>query len=148
MNTLKKKIAGIVLSMAAVATMAIPTVYAGVDNNISYSFLIRGSVENAQVNEGRNRETSNPDDRWKVSLETSAEGKGTITKFWLENYTGKNVSNAYNVQQGKGPVYRPSKTSGCKTYVWLTAENNNTSAKQYQVTGYWDEETGVFENIG
>ena len=123
-----------------------------------FRFIIEGKTEaknyytiisytsNGQCGTDQNRQTGDPADRWKVKLSTSGEGKGTYTTFWLENYDGDNVSKTVDVKQGKGYYYRPSYRSGCKTHVWLTAVNNNFNSNSYEVSGCWDEETGVFKN--
>lgn len=141
-----KKIAGIVLTAISVATLAIPSVYAGMENDFAFKFKVGSFKRNGHCDTERNRQTADPADRWKVELTSSGEGKGTYTTFWLENYDEDNVSETVKVKQGKGYYYRPSKRSGCKTYVYLTAENNNFNSNSYEVRGYWDEETGVFKN--
>ncbi|WP_418588192.1 DUF2712 domain-containing protein, partial [Ruminococcus sp.] len=41
--------------------------------------------------------------------------------------------------------YKRANDNGDHINVYLTAENNNfMSSKTYTVTGYWDEETGVY----
>ena len=141
-----KRVLGMALSIVSIASFAIPSVYAGAENDFAYKFRVGSYCSNGQCNTERNRQTGDSADRWKVKLDTSGEGKGTITTFWLENYDGDNVSQTVNVKQGKGYYYRPSYRSGCKIYVWLTAENNNFNGTSYEVSGYWDEETGVFKN--
>lgn len=141
-----KKFLGMALSVVSIASLTIPSVYAGQENDIAYKFRIGSFHSNGQCGTDQNRQTGDPADRWKVKLSTSGEGKGTYTTFWLENYDGDNVSKTVDVKQGKGYYYRPSYRSGCKTHVWLTAENNNFNSNSYEVSGYWDEETGVFKN--
>lgn len=146
MKNLGKKFLGIALATASIATMAISSVYAGAENDYAYKFKVSSYHNNEHCDISRHRQTADPGDRWKVKLSTSAEGTGTYTRFWLENYDEDNVSQTVDVKQGVGYYYRPSYNSGCKTYVWLTAENNNYNSDSYEVSGYWDEETGVFYN--
>lgn len=141
-----KKIIGLALAILSIATITIPNVFAGEENDNPYGFHIDGWHNNSH-SKSRERYTDDPSDRWKVKLSTTGEGKGTYTTFWLENYTGDNVSKTVDVKQGKGYYYRPSYRKGCRIYVYLTAENNNFNSTTYDVTGYWDEETGVYENV-
>lgn len=75
-----------------------------------------------------------------VQLVSSAEGKGTVTRFWLENEKGDNLCNVVEVTQGRG--YYPQNTyqSACKKRIFLTAENNNYNSDVYRITGTWKEE--------
>lgn len=51
----------------------------------------------------------------------------------------------YNIKQGNSARYKPANDKGDHINVFLTAENNNfCSTKQYMVSGYWDEETGIY----
>lgn len=104
------------------------------------AFTIKAGQANSHSGP-RYRQTKNTNNKWKVKLEKSGEGKGTVTRFWLEKSSGKNVSTTVNVKQGHKPYYTPAYTDASKTYVRLTAENNADTSKTYRVSGYWDEET-------
>ena len=143
-SSLKKKIASICLCTIAVTSMFAFNALAAEDNNIEYKFRIQGSVDNAQEADGRFRSTTDNSNAWKVKLEKSGEGNGTITCFWIEKGNGTNASTKRQVQQGKAARYFAANDKGDNTTVYLTAENNNfASTKQYEVSGYWDEETGI-----
>ena len=92
----------------------------------------------------RNRETSKPKNCWKVRLNHSGEGSGTITRFWLASGTDV-VSDSMNVKQGSGNRYKFAFSSANRSVVRLRACNNNYSANSYNVAGFWDEETGVYK---
>lgn len=91
------------------------------------------------------RQTSNKENPWKVNLtdswECDSHNDGCLTTFWLEHSDGKNVSAAYNVSEKMGAQYYPAYASANKSYVRLTAENNNNNGASYRIRGYWDEET-------
>ncbi|WP_181185383.1 DUF2712 domain-containing protein [Lactiplantibacillus pentosus] len=112
------------------------------NDNHNYSFRIYGLKQNSQ-SAGRYRQTKNYKNNWKVKLASSGEGVHTKSIFWLEKAGGKNISESVKKQQGKGASYRRVKSSfpGGRT-VMLTAQNNNFNGSEFNVSGYWDEETG------
>lgn len=58
---------------------------------------------------------------------------------------GRSASSEYSIKQGDSARYKRANDNGDHINVYLTAENNNfMSSKTYTVTGYWDEETGVY----
>lgn len=77
---------------------------------------------------------------------TSGEGKGTYTRFWLENYDEDNVSDFIKAKQGDAATYEKAYGTASKVTVYLTGENNNFNGDKYNVTGIWDEETGIIIN--
>lgn len=89
----------------------------------------------------RYRQTKDPNNPWKVCLESSGEGKGSITTFWLEIKSGKNVSTGVNVKQGDPAKYSAAYNDANAVTVYLTGQNNNYSSAVYNVSGFWDEET-------
>lgn len=135
----------IFITLMALVLLALPVtniVFAG-DDNISYEFRIPGGSgkPNGQESKGQYRQTSNPENPWKVQLKKSEEGDGTITTFWLEKRNGANVSKTRNAKC-KGPAYYTNAyKSASEVKVYLTAENNNDSGLSYLVSGIWDEET-------
>ncbi|MDF0479540.1 DUF2712 domain-containing protein [Vagococcus sp. PNs007] len=111
------------------------------DDNISFNFRVPSYQSNGHEATGQYRQTTHTDNQWKVKLLKSGEGKGTITKFWLENKNDTNVSKTVNAKQGSGPYYKDAYKSASQINVWLTAENNNFNGDSYNVSGNWDEET-------
>lgn len=145
MNNIKK-IASIIIVLSLMIMFACTTnVFAG-DANHNFSFTVGSYHKNGRNEVGRYRKTTNPNNAWKVQLVQSGEGSGTITRFWLEHYDGENVSDGVNVTQGVGATYSPAYSSASQSTVYLTGENNNYNGASYSVSGYWDEETGVFRN--
>jgi Protein of unknown function (DUF2712) len=130
------------LTSALVLTVSLVGVaghtYASNDNH-GYSFTIKPKHANNYSGE-RYRQTTNTNNKWKVNLRSSGEGKGTLTTFWLDK-SGSRVSNTVNAKQGSGSYYREAYRSASKSYVRLGAENNNYSSGSYTASGYWDEET-------
>lgn len=114
------------------------------DENISFKFNIKSWGGNGQESDGRYRNTPNAECTWKVKLVTSGEGAGKDTTFWLELYDGTNVSGDITATQGGKAIYKEAYSSASKATVYLTGENNNLNGDTYSVSGYWDEETGVY----
>lgn len=143
---LRKKFISIGICLSAAVALMVPSAFATYqNNNIGFSFRIQGSVDNAQEAKKRFRDTKENTNSWKVQMRTSGEGKGTITNFWLENEKGKSASSEYSIKQGDVARYKKANDKGDHTNVLLTAENNNFfSTKTYNVSGYWDEETGIY----
>lgn len=143
---LRKKFISFGICLTAIMALMIPCVFATYqNNNIGFSFRIQGSVDNAQETKKRFRDTTDPSNSWKVQMVTSGEGKGTITNFWLETTNGRSASSEFSIKQGDVARYMKANKRGNHTNVLLTAENNNFfSTKTYNVSGYWDEETGIY----
>lgn len=51
------------------------------DDNHSFSFTMKSKQANSYNAAARYRQTSNPNNKWKVNLQNSAEGAGTISIF-------------------------------------------------------------------
>lgn len=143
---LKKKgkvFAVICCAIIGVTALSVP---ASENNNVSFSFQIGKYHKNGRTAKGRYRSTTNTNDAWKVQLITSGEGNGTYTRFWLENYDEDNVSGMIKAQQGEAATYEKASGKASKATVYLTGENNNFNGDKYNVTGIWDEETGIIIN--
>ena len=115
------------------------------DDNIGWSFTINPYHANS-YSTGRYRQTKSTSNPWKVKLNESGEGKGTITTFWLakqvEPQYWQVASVTKNVKQGeKKATYSGANKSANQSTVSLAAENNNYSANSYTAKGIWDEET-------
>ena len=112
------------------------------DDNHSFSFTMKSKQANSYNAAARYRQTSNPNNKWKVNLQNSAEGAGTISIFWIARADNKKAaSNKYKVAQGTGAHYYNANNNGNQTDVQLAAKNNNNSSKSYKISGVWDEET-------
>lgn len=116
--------------------------FAGNDN-VGFSFTIKAWQGNTRVEDGRYRETANPNNSWKVNLTDSGEGTETITRFWLENFNQDNVSSAIDAVEGSGAHYKEAYGSASQVTCYLTAENNNWNNETYIAYGFWDEETTI-----
>lgn len=136
-----KKVTKLFLAAIIALGVYIPLNTLASDDDIAYKFTIYSYQKNGKEKNGRYRQTSYVDNPWKVRLDSSGEGKGTYTRFWLENASATNVSIEKNVKQGAGAYYTNPYSSANKTDVWLTGENNNYNGKSYTVSGIWDEET-------
>lgn len=110
------------------------------NDNIWFNFRVGANQGNGYTSH-QYRQTTNIHNQWKVNLEHSDEGSGTVSTFWLELDDGTNVTDAHDVKQGSGNHYYDARSSASEKYVHLTAENNNVSGNTYYVNGYWDEET-------
>ncbi|ARM71674.1 hypothetical protein LMxysn_0039 [Listeria monocytogenes] len=114
------------------------------DNNIGFDFKLKPNCANSGSS-SRYRETSSVNNPWKVRLDSSTEGKGTIASFWLGTYdkNGKAITGSaiMNVKQGAKTRYCGAYKVANKNTTYLAAENNNYTSKTYYVDGIWDEET-------
>lgn len=141
---LKKKIMASVFSLAVVGTaFSGSLVNAAKNDNIGFSFRVRANENGSYCFDERTRSTSKPKNCWKVNLAYSEEGKGTVTRFWLAKVTNV-VSDSVNAKQGGAVRYKYAFSSANKSNVRLRACNNNYSTTGYNISGYWDEETGVY----
>lgn len=111
------------------------------DDNIAFTLGIKEYQANSRTS-GRYRETTNPNNKWKVQMTKTYEGPNASTTYWLERYDGGNVSKAITINVNSGVMYTPAWSSASQATVYLTAENNNYNNITYTVQGYWDEETG------
>ncbi len=135
-----KVVVALLLGLATIGTVGAGSALASNDK-WGYSFTIKANQANSHSGK-RYRQTTNTDNRWKVNLQSSNEkGKGTYTRFWLENNSNKNVSPSQNVKEDGGSYYKYAYSSASRKYVRLTAEDNSYKSETYHVSGYWDEET-------
>lgn len=135
------KITKIAFAAVLAGVISVPITSFASNDDIDFSFKIYSYHQNGKEADGRYRQTEDINNPWKVRLDNSGEGKGTITRFWLENSSAHNVSVSKDVKQGNGPYYTNPDTGANKRTVWLTAENNNFNGSSYTVSGIWDEET-------
>jgi hypothetical protein len=111
------------------------------DDDIDYQFTIYGNHANS-YSAARYRQTTYIWNEWKVNLQSSTEGEGTIMTFWLALDDGNYVaSDFHDVTQGSGSHYYWAYDSASETDVKLAAENNNYTTNSYTISGIWDEET-------
>lgn len=128
------------LSFGFITTSAL----AGNDEH-GYSMRVYGFKQKSH-SAGWYRQTTNYKNNWKVKLTKSGEGPHTSSIFWLEKAGGANVSPIIKKIAGNPEAYQRVNPSfhGKKT-VMLTAQNNNISGNEYNISGYWDEETGKIQ---
>lgn len=112
-----------------------------------YEFNIKTQKQNTH-SQPRLRQTTHTNNPWKVNVQKSGEGKGTVTNFWLETKKAgvpesewPNVSPTRAAKAGNGSYYTDAYSSANNVTVYLTGENNNKNNAVYIVEGYWDEET-------
>ncbi len=75
---------------------------------------------------------------WSVDFQDSSEGPGTLMAFWIEKPNMDNLVKGRNIKEGSGMHnYYDLNYVGD---VHLAAENNNTVAGAYSISGIWDEE--------
>lgn len=135
----KKSFAKISMLVAMICALESMVIMAS-DDNVKFSADVKSYQSNTRTN-GRYRQTKYVENPWKVKLETSTEGDGDITTFWLELFGGRNVSADVYAVQGGPTYYNNPYDSANQGDVYLTMENNNYNGTTYSVTGYWDEET-------
>ncbi|MEC3658856.1 DUF2712 domain-containing protein [Bacillus velezensis] len=113
------------------------------NDNLSFALYVKPYHGNTYSSE-EFRQTYHTDNPWKVNLQKSAEGAGTIMTFWLiqtRNSSLPKASDTHNVKQGSGNHYYHANSKGNHTNVALAVENNNYSSHYYSARGIWDEET-------
>ncbi len=138
-----KIVASILMLAVVFAISASPVAYASSDENIDYSFKVKINYAVTRFGESKYRSTSDNNNSWKVNLRTSEEGTNTVTLFslGLEDYTA--ASTWYAVTVGSGSHYFPTNDAADFNRVYLQAKDNSNKSATYQITGFWDEETGV-----
>ncbi|MFH0346691.1 DUF2712 domain-containing protein [Bacillus vallismortis] len=135
---------GLVLLIASFWSTSANKVFASNDNH-DYYFEIQPFHYNNYSGE-RYRQTTSTGNEWKVRLDSSGEGKGTITTFWLGDkdsdalYGYAQGSITKNVYQGAKATYTKAYSRSNQSWVALGAENNNYSSNTYWASGVWDEE--------
>ena len=132
-----------VTAALAICMIATPMIAKASDDNIGFSFQLKPHFANSTTT-ARYRQTSDVDNKWKVNMVNSTEGRGTIATFWLATKSdGTDIvsDTTHDVAQGSGAHYYKAKHTASKTDVRLAAENNNDSPNTYNISGYWDEET-------
>lgn len=103
----------------------------------SFEYKIKKQNGNTR-GEPRLRNTTKPSNKWAVRVDWSnEEGGRTFTSFFLERNDNVNVSSYINVREGEPAYYKSAYSSANKTYVYLTAENNNTNNDTFNVKGIW-----------
>lgn len=130
---------GIVVAML-VSMSTIPSF--AKENNYPYYFSIKAGNGNG-YSAAKYRQTTDKNNKWKVNMTFSEEGKGTVATYWLalNNKSKTLASDTHNIKQGSGDHYYKALGNAGKKNVRLAAENNNYSTQSYLVAGYWDEET-------
>ncbi len=105
----------------------------------AYDFHFRVEAWQANGHEPtpRYRGDVSASNRWWVKLVKSGEGKGALTDFWLEARDGTNLSPYMRVQCGSGWYAQRAYASASNRKVFLTAEDNNSKATGYNVSGRW-----------
>lgn len=120
--------------------ISVDCVYAS-DDNYSFDANLYAFHGNSYTKE-HYRQTTSPNNPWKVNLAYSKEGVGTYATFWLDSdQKGGRVSGYYNVKQGTGANYLPAYSFVNQSNCGLGMENNNYTNGVYPINGYWDEET-------
>ncbi len=143
-SKLKKKLTACGLCMFGLTSLVATNAFAANYDNYDFSFRIQGSVDNAQDPTDHYRNTTDNSNAWKIILDSSGEGNGTVTDFQIELEDSTNASSQHHVKQGNGAYFFPANDYGDNNWVYLTGENNNfSSTKQYDVSGTWNPASGV-----
>lgn len=146
MKKLTKKFVAIVMALFVVSAISASMLaaQAATDDNIGFSFTIYSeNYTTTRETNGRYRGTEDNDNAWKVNLRTSDEATNCGTKFCIALNDGTLCSAWKLVEKGSGSHYYAADNDGDKATVYLQGQDNNNSTKVYDITGYWDEETGV-----
>lgn len=142
MELKKGKVAVLFAAAAVVVSTACVDVSASNDAVAFTNYRLKAGYANTYTT-SRYRQTTNPNNKWKVNLAYSTEGKGSIATFWLAKANSAHtlVSGTHNVAQGSGNHYFAATSGASRSNVCLGMENNNYTPHEYKVSGYWDEET-------
>lgn len=131
-----KKLVVMSLSFIFVLTL-VPTFSAATNNYDEFSFNIKG-YSNSRDN-GRLRDDEDNSTPWSVFVSSSTECSTCKTRFWLEDYSGTNISSSTEVAPNQRHSQKPYNKAS-KKYNYLTAEDNDASPSNFTVKGNWDEE--------
>lgn len=141
------KIIAIILALCCVMSVFLAVPAFAAEDNFPYSFELKSSMGSSYSSDGYNRETSYPDNPWKVNMTYSSEGQGTAAYYWIAtSIVHTQCSNRYLVTQGSGDNYFRAYDDIQNKTVKLGVKNNNNVSQSYEVAGYWDEEVGVIMN--
>lgn len=106
-------------------------------NMTKFSGNIQSYWKNTRF-DNSHRSTKDTENPWRVAIDYSGEGKGTITTFWLEDFYGHNVSQDVDaVYNGIYQYVCPAYSSASGIDVYLTGENNNWNSDVYYIEGRW-----------
>lgn len=132
------------LTIFTIICACVSVAYASYSYEDSYSFNIDIKANRFwNYTANRYRESSRPENRWKVNLQNSTEGSGTVLNFKLSaSNHSTNLSNTYSVAQGTGNHYYAAYSNAGGRDVCLAGQNNNNVSKTYKASGVWDEEVG------
>lgn len=118
-SKIKKKLTACGLCLFALSSLIATNAFAASYDHYDFSFRIQGSVDNAQDPQKHYRNTTDNSNAWKVILDSSEEGDGTITDFWIELEDGTNASSKHHVKQGNGAYFFPANDYGDNAWVYL-----------------------------
>ncbi len=107
-------------------------------DEIGFTFHVNG-YNNSRVKEGRFRDDHDNSTMWSVEVYSSTECNTCKTKFWLEDYSGDNISSTTSVAPGQRHSQKPYNKASRKDN-FLTAEDNDVTPSNFTVKGNWDEE--------
>lgn len=141
----KKFIAVLMVLFATIAISASSLVaMAAVDNNIDFAFTIYAKNAISRDTNRQYRTTRDNNDAWKVNLRESSESTSKCGNYFCLSLEDCKVASKWQlVEKGSGTHYYAAYDDADNTYVYLMAKDNNNSSKVYQISGFWDEETGM-----
>ncbi len=108
-------------------------------NYDNFSLNING-LNNSRDN-GRFRDDYDNSTLWTVYVSSTSECSDCKTRFWLEDYSGHNISDTYSVGNYER-IWKNPKNSASRKDNYLTAEDNDAAPSKFTVKGNWDEEWG------
>lgn len=147
-SKLVKQLMLLVMILAVFVTISAPLVSQATDDNVPFSFTVSINGKPSHFSKSRFRQTTNVRNSWKVQMDSSTEVKNvrSVTKFYLgvqnKPYNAQG-SAMYNVILRDAASYFPAYSNASAKNVYLYARDDTTTNKNYDVVGYWDEETGV-----
>lgn len=140
MSFYKRVLTTIIVGVMAFSVIVISTSAYGSDNDIPYSFNVSANQGWGYTSE-EHRGPSNTSVPWKVNFTYSSEGAGTYMQYFLIAPGWSKQSDYKNTKQGSGNKYYHAYDTAYNVDVALGARNNNYESYNYNISGYWDEET-------
>lgn len=145
-----KQLVALMTVLIALVTVVTPMVSLAGEDRVPFNFVVSINGNPSHYTISRYRQTTNTRNTWKVQMDYSDEAKSvrSVTKFYLgvkHSPYNEQGSQMVKVILREGAYYTPAYTNASKKDVFLYARDDTTTNKNYTVTGYWDEETGVIK---
>lgn len=135
---LTNKVKKCLLTVVAVTFIAAAVPVFAIEDSIAYEFNLKTGYANA-YSEGRYRQTTNLQNKWKVDMRYHSRGTTKRATYWLARTGDKErVSETVDATASSSKRYLPAWKGASQCNVCLGCENYDNATAT--VSGYWDEE--------